>query len=77
MEYKPHIGYKYISEKEKKEIDETYTKVSYKTIKDIRDPKYQWETVVVNGNDAKYGRFVISKKFKIVRGQTAGEFYGK
>lgn len=68
--------YKYIKNSEMDEIRATYTKMRYEDILDINDPKYQWETVVREDNDAKYGRWVISKPFKIIRTQTMGEFYG-
>lgn len=38
--------------------------------------KYNWEMVVGKDNDEKYGRMMISRKYKLKRRQTMGEFYG-
>lgn len=54
----------------------SYQKVDYREgIYD--DPKYNWIMVIPeSANDTKYGRWMVSKEFKLLRNQTMGEFYG-
>ncbi len=52
-----------------------YEKVDYNN-KQYDDEKYQWKMVYLRGNDEKYGRMMISEKYKLIRNTTMGEFYG-
>lgn len=52
-----------------------YTNVDHKD-KQYNDKKYEWKMVYLETNDEKYGRIMVSEKFKIRRTLTMGEFYG-
>lgn len=52
-----------------------YTMVDYED-KQYDDKKYNWKMVYLSSNDEKYGRIMISEKYKLRRGLTMGEFYG-
>lgn len=71
-----------LSDEEMNNINDTYTfiKIGGSCIDEnsdyYNDDKYNWEMVVRAKSDYKYGRSMISRKYKLIRCTTMGEFYG-
>lgn len=63
--------YRYVK---KEEWDRLWNKEVLK-VEDV-DKADDWEAIVVEGNDAKYGRMMYSPSLDLIRKQTMMEFYG-
>lgn len=72
---------RFLNEQEARVIFDTYKKVdaidpdvNWKVSKEYEN--MDWEKVCREGNDEKYGRFMVNHENKLRRGLTFGEFYG-
>lgn len=71
---------KSVSKEERNRIKREYTQVDYNEKDEngklkYNNSKYNWEMIATAGFDQKYGREMVSHRYKIRRGLTMGEFY--
>ena len=67
---------KELSDEEWNEVQK-FQYVKCDTMKDISDPKYDWQMCVrKSARDYKYSRIMVSFSQRVYRGTTMGEFYG-